>query len=111
MSLKLSQGIKEGMSEKEAWDTYAGLSLTDAAIAHSAVTIHSFFLEALKKVECPKVKAVLTKLCLLFGLEKLLDKASRVYETGVISPEAFQLINKKREALLEELRPEALTLV
>jgi acyl-CoA oxidase len=79
MALKLSQGIKEGMSEKEAWDTYAGLSLNDAAIAHSVVTIHTFFLEALMKVECPKVKAVLTKLCLLFGLEKLIDKASRVY--------------------------------
>lgn len=50
MGLKLSQGIKDGLSEKQAWDTYAGISLTEAAIAHAIFTIHSFFLEKLLKI-------------------------------------------------------------
>ena len=51
MGLKLSQGIKEGLSEKQAWDTYAGITLTEAALAHSIFTIHSFFLERLMKIQ------------------------------------------------------------
>ena len=68
MGLKLSQGIKEGLSEKQTWDTYAGLTLVDAAIAHSIVTIHSFYLKESQSVKCPKLKAVLTKMCVLYGL-------------------------------------------
>jgi hypothetical protein len=45
MGLKLAQGSKEGLSEKQVWDTYAGLTLVDAAIAHSIVTIHGFYLK------------------------------------------------------------------
>jgi len=72
MASKLSQGVKEGLSEKNAWDTYAGLSLNDAAVAHSIYTIHWFYLRATQKIKSPSLKAVMTKLCTLFGLEKLL---------------------------------------
>jgi len=41
----------------------------------------------------------------------LLERASKVYETAILPPEAFQAINRKRESLLAELRPEALTLM
>ena len=68
MGLKLVQGAKEGLSEKQVWDTYAGLTLVDAAIAHSIVTVHSFYLKESQQVKCPKLKAVLTKLCILYGL-------------------------------------------
>lgn len=68
MGEKISQGIKEGLTEKQAWDSYAGLTLVDAGIAHSIVTIHSFFVKESQSAKCPKVKAVLTKLCLLYGL-------------------------------------------
>lgn len=43
MALKLSEGVKKGMSEKEVWDSYAGISLVEAAIAHTIYTIHSYF--------------------------------------------------------------------
>lgn len=68
MGLKLSQGIKEGLTEKQAWDTYAGLTLVDASIAHSIYTIHSFYLKEIKKIECSKLKGVIIKLSLLYGL-------------------------------------------
>ena len=44
MAIKLAQGVKEGLTEKQSWDTYAGLTLVDASIAHSIFTIHEFFL-------------------------------------------------------------------
>jgi hypothetical protein len=68
MGLKLAQGMKEGLSEKQVWDTYAGLTLVDAGIAHSIVTIHSFYVKETQAVKCPKLKAVLTKMCVLYGL-------------------------------------------
>ena len=51
------------------------------------------------------------KLVTLYGLEKMIERASRIYETGVISPNIFSAIYKRRQALFEELRPEVLTLV
>jgi hypothetical protein len=50
MALKLSEGLKKGMSEKEVWDTYAGISLVEGAIAHTIYTMHTYFLEGAKKI-------------------------------------------------------------
>ena len=100
MALKLSQGIKEGLSEKEVWDTYAGISLVEAAIAHTIFTIHGFYLQTVSKIEAASLKTVMTKLCVLWGLEKIIERAGAVYETGILPPDSFQAINSKRESLL-----------
>lgn len=50
MALKLSEGLKKGMSEKEAWDTYAGISLVEGATAHTIYAMHTYFLEGAKKI-------------------------------------------------------------
>lgn len=44
MAAKLAEGAKQGFSQKEIWDTYAGISLTEGAIAHTIYTMHGFFL-------------------------------------------------------------------
>jgi hypothetical protein len=100
LSLKVSQGIKEGMSEKQVWDTYAGISLTEGALAHCIFTIHTFFLQRIMKIQADNLKTVMKKLCVLWGIEKILERASQVYVTGIITPEAFQIIHRKRESLL-----------
>ena len=68
MALKLGKGIAEGLSEKESWNSYAGISLTEAATAHSIYTIHGYYLDFTKKIEDPRLKAVLSKFCLLYGV-------------------------------------------
>lgn len=68
MAVKLSQGIKEGLSEKESWDTYASLYLNEAAVAHAVFIIHSFYLSFVTGIEQLDLKAVMTKLCTLYGL-------------------------------------------
>ena len=63
------------------------------------------------KIQPESLKNVMKKLCLLWGIEKLIERASQVYVTGILTPDAFKLLQAKREALLKEIRPEALTLV
>ena len=101
MGLKLSQGIKEGLSEKQVWDTYAGITLTEAALAHSIFTIHSFFVERLMKIQSESLQNVMKKLCLLWGVEKLIERASQVYVTGILTPDAFKLLHAKKESLFK----------
>ena len=42
------------------------------------------------------VKNVLKKLCLLWGVEKIIEKSSQVYVTGILTPDAFKLLQDKR---------------
>ena len=66
--MKLTEGIANGLSEKQAWDTYAGLSLVRAALAHSTFTIHCFFIQEVMKIKQSSLKAVMKKLCALWGI-------------------------------------------
>lgn len=57
---------------KEAWDQYAGLELVEAGIAHTYLWIYQNFYEKIYlKTKNEKVRAVLVKLLLLYGLEKI----------------------------------------
>ena len=54
---------------KEAWDQYAGLELVEAGIAHTYLWIYQNFYEKIYlKTKNEKVRAVLVKLLLLYGL-------------------------------------------
>ena len=57
------------------------------------------------KIPSENLKNVMKKLCLLWGVEKLIERASQVYVTGILTPDAFKLLHSKREALLNEIRP------
>lgn len=108
---KIMKGMGEGLSQKEIWDTYAGLALMDAAIAHAHVIVYQSFLDNVQKVAIPEVKAVLTKLLLLYGIDKINERPAKFFETQTLTPEAISIVYQKRESLFSELRPEALTLV
>ena len=56
------------MSEKEAWDAYAGISLVEAAIAHTLYSMHTYYLEGSNKIEQQNLKTVMMKLGNLYGL-------------------------------------------
>ena len=85
--------------------------INDAAIAHSYVVVYSYFAREVEQAADKQVKAVLTKLLLLYGVEKILERASKFYETATLSAEATSLLFKHREQLLAELRPESLSMV
>jgi len=76
MGLKMAEGISNGLSEKQAWDSYAGITLVKSAIAHSILTMHTFFLQEVMKIKQDDLKKVMKKLCILWGIEKLIERAS-----------------------------------
>lgn len=51
------------------------------------------------------------KLLILYGLEKIVERSAKFFETQTLTPESLKLVYQQRETLLTELRPEALTLV
>jgi len=54
---------------KEAWDHYAGLELVEAATAHTYLWIYQNFYEKIYlKTKNERVRAVLIKLLLLYGV-------------------------------------------
>ena len=51
MAKKLQAKIKEGYSEKEVWNKYLGISLTEAAGAHSLFIIHESYLNLIDSIQ------------------------------------------------------------
>jgi hypothetical protein len=97
--------LGQKLTPKEIFDHHGGIALVDAAIAHSYVLVYSYFLKELQATTDPRLKTVLRKLLLLYGIEKITERAGKFYETATLTPEALAQLYHKREALLEELRP------
>lgn len=81
---------------KEIEDYKAGLSINDAAVAHCYVLVYNYFLNAIRKATDPKIKAVLTKMIVLYGIDKILERSAKFYETSTLKPEAFSLLFAKK---------------
>lgn len=67
-------------------DTYAGLALNDAGIAHCYVVVYTYFQEKIATISDPSIKAVLTKLLRLYGIEKIVERSAKFFESQTISP-------------------------
>jgi acyl-CoA oxidase len=88
------------------------LELVEAGTAHSYLWMYQNFYEKIYlKTKNERARAVLIKLLLLYGLEKIVERSSSFYEMGVISSSTLKNIQNLREKLLAELRPDALTIV
>ena len=108
---KFTTLIEEGESMKEIWDRKAGNDLFEASRAHiQYFTFKSFYQMIKEDVQDEQIIKVLTKLCLLFGIQKLLDNPLGVAESGYLLPVHFGYLKAKKEDLLEELRREAVAL-
>lgn len=71
----------------------------------------NFYEKIYLKTKNERARAVLIKLLLLYGVEKIVERSSSFYEMGVISSSTLKNIQNLREKLLAELRPDALTIV
>jgi acyl-CoA oxidase len=88
------------------------LELVEAGTAHSYLWMYQNFYEKIYlKTKNERARAVLIKLLLLYGVEKIVERSSSFYEMGVISSSTLKNIQNLREKLLAELRPDALTIV
>lgn len=108
---KFSTLMGEGESMKEIWDRKAGIDLVEASRAHIYYfTFKSFYENIRDNVKDEAVAKVLTKLCLLYGIQKLLEFPLGLAESGYFLPVHFGYLKAKKEELLDELRPEAIAL-
>lgn len=80
-------------------------------MSHSYLLMYESFLNAVVQVKDEGVKNVLTNLVVMYGIEKIIERADKFYQAGTLSSEGFQMIYKQRYVLYERIRPEALNLV
>ena len=64
---------------KEIEDYKAGLSINDPAVAHCYVLVYNYFLGALRRATDPKIKAVISKMVILYGIDKILERSAKFY--------------------------------
>ena len=107
----LMKGAQDS-SIRESWDKKAGLSLVEAARAHtSAFTYQTFYDKINRDAKSPALKVVLQRLCLLYGIDKLLAHPLGLFESEYVSPKQISLLGERKEALLTEIRPDAIGVV
>jgi len=107
----LMEGAQEG-GFKESWDKKAGLDLQEAARGHIYYYSFKAFKDKVEReVKAENLKRVLERLCGLYALDKLVRYPQGLFESGYLNAEQFKLLKKKRNLLLEELRPDAIGLV
>lgn len=107
----LMQGAKKG-GFKESWDKKAGIRLIEAARGHiNYFTFRAFADKINKQVTTPALKIVLQRLCMLFGIEKLLSYPLGLTESAYLNAKQFMMLRERKEVLLEQIRPDAVGLV
>jgi acyl-CoA oxidase len=105
---ELARQQQGGKSFDEAWNT-AAVQLCDAVKAHCYAFMVSTFIQAVKTVEDKKVQAVLSRVCALFALSNIQDDQWAGF--GVVGVEMMRLVRTAVAQLLDELRPDAVSLV
>ncbi len=109
---KLAEGTSQGLHPKEAWNEHAGIELVEAALAFGHQWTLKSFLEGIQKyTNDAKVREVLVRLMLLYGMDRIIEKASSFYEAQVITSETMRQCDTLKEELLAEIRPDALGIV
>lgn len=107
----LMKGAQEG-GFKDSWDKKAGISLIEAARGHTLVYTFRAFAEKIDaEIASPQLKIVLQRLCMLYGIEKILEHPLGLVESEYLSSKQFVWLRQRKEELLEEIRPDAIGLV
>lgn len=81
------EGMQKDMTMKESWDEYAGISLVEASNSHIEYFTISSFVELILEAQNESVKAVLSKLCILYGINKILASPGSLFEKNYINGE------------------------
>ncbi len=107
---KLQEGKAKGLHDKENWDNHAGIALVEAAFPHFYFWNFTNSTEVVFNTKNEKVKTILHKLTVLYGICKIAERPMGLFESGYFAAEQFKHLREARERLLAELRPEAAAL-
>lgn len=64
---------EKGLTFKESTDKHLGILLQEIAHTHSNYWTYKVYVEELPRVGDEAIRKVLTRVCLLFGLNKILE--------------------------------------
>jgi hypothetical protein len=85
------EGISQGMTDKEAWDYYAGIELVECGMSYPIYwSYQNFFEKIYAHTKQEKNRSVLFKLLLLYGLEKIIEKSALMFDSGVITSKTMK---------------------
>lgn len=82
---KIQAGLEAKLSQKEIWDHHAGIVLNEAAISHSYLIMYESFLNAIIRVQDEGTKNILTNLVVMYGIEKIIERADKFYQAGTLT--------------------------
>ncbi|EGR34637.1 hypothetical protein IMG5_005310 [Ichthyophthirius multifiliis] len=108
---KMLTFISSGKGSREAWDKHTGIELVEASKAHFLVFTVMNFEERIQQETQENVKNVLTKLCSLFAVTKILSKPIQLIENEYITGHHLSLLQQIKDQMLSEIRNDALALV
>ena len=103
---------KEGLSPEKAWNTIQPL-FPRMINAHCILYISKCFINGIEaeKREYPALVPVLQRLCNFFILSQMEKSMLSFVETGMISRDHQLQIQKQKQQLMAEIRPDAIALV
>lgn len=87
---KMMDGLQKGLTPKYVWDKYAGIALVEAANANVYYFTFRNFMKAVDAISDQNIKDVLSKLCCLYGIQRIIDSPSSLYEGGYIKGEQLR---------------------
>lgn len=108
--MSVMENLGKGLSMKEIWDKKIGLSLVDAARAHTQYYVFNCFSEGVRNIRDEHLRETLMRVCELYGVQVILENPLGVIESGFLNNEQIKLLNELRETLFKEIRPDAIGL-
>ena len=114
-SMQMMEGMGNGEKMRDIFDKKIGLTIVDAAKAHTLYFTLRFFLEKIESLGAnPKhaaIKEGWTRLALIFSIDQLFVYTSQAVETGSINQAAVVFTKEVYAELLEEIHVDALSLL
>ncbi|KAM3131284.1 hypothetical protein pb186bvf_016602 [Paramecium bursaria] len=96
---------------KEAWNSHCGILLTEASIAHTHYWTIKNFLDVLMKYADENIKQVLSNLCCLYGIQRIIDHPQGYFESKFMNGEQLRIVLDAKERLFEILKPDLIGLM
>eukprot|EP00743_Colponemidia_sp_Colp-15_P006276 GILK01006752.1.p1 GENE.GILK01006752.1~~GILK01006752.1.p1 ORF type:complete len:716 (-),score=98.61 GILK01006752.1:237-2384(-) len=108
---RLQAKLGEGEDVFTAWNSSQVFYLQSTAIAHMDYTTSRVFAEQIARCAQPKLKLVLEKLCVLYGISRLQTDFITLREHDYMSSEQIQMLKHGFINLCGQLKSESVSLV
>lgn len=107
----LQRSLEAGANPLDAWNDLQVYYGREASKAFCELFVLNEYLAKIEKCSEPATKAVLQKLCDLYGYHKLESGAAVLFETGYMSRQDLILVKDRIITLCRELKDEAIGII